>query len=282
MSSVVVETVAALRERLAAERTSKSIGFVPTMGALHQGHELLIRRARSECDVVVVSIFVNPLQFDRADDLRLYPRTLEHDVPLCERLQVDIVFVPPVEEMYPEEPRCTVHVARLADYLCGRHRPGHFHGVATVVLKLFDIVQPDRAYFGEKDAQQLAIVRRLVRDFNIPLEIVGVQTVREADGLAISSRNRHLTPDERRLAPALHDALVEAASQIASGIRDPIAVKRAAAGKIPSNPAVRLEYLEIVDPDEMQPVESVSGPVCIAGAMWVGGTRLIDNVRWPT
>jgi pantoate--beta-alanine ligase len=248
------------------------------MGALHEGHAQLIRLARDQCRTSAVSIFVNPLQFDRPDDLKAYPRTIDSDLAICSSLGVDFVFAPNAAEMYPQEPRCTVDIARLADHLCGRFRPGHFAGVATIVLKLFEIVQADRAYFGEKDAQQLAIIRRLVRDFNLPLEIVGVPTVREPDGLALSSRNQRLSAEERRLAPALHEALLEAARQIESGVTDPAAIRAAAAARIPENPVLRLEYLEIVEPEEMQPVQSVTGRVCVAGAMWVGTTRLIDNV----
>ena len=174
------------------------------MGALHAGHAALIDAARRECGVVVVSIFVNPLQFNNQDDLARYPRTLDADVELCRELGVDIVFAPSASEVYPEPPECSVDVGRLADHLCGKFRPGHFRGVATVVLKFFQMVQPHRAYFGEKDAQQLAIVRRLAADFNLPIEVVGVPTVREADGLAMSSRNRHLSAEERSLAPSLY------------------------------------------------------------------------------
>ena len=180
------------------------------MGALHAGHAALVDAARRECGVVVVSIFVNPLQFNSQDDLARYPRTLDADVELCRELGVDVVFAPSASEVYPEPPECSVDVGRLADHLCGKFRPGHFRGVATVVLKLFQMVQPHRAYFGEKDAQQLAIVTRLAADFNLPIEVVGVPTVREADGLAMSSRNRHLSAAERSLAPSLYRALEEA------------------------------------------------------------------------
>jgi pantoate--beta-alanine ligase len=180
--------------------------------------------------------------------------------------------------MYPSTPQCSVTVGSMADHLCGRYRPGHFQGVATVVLKLLDIVQPDRAYFGEKDAQQLAIVRRLVADFNVPVHIVGVPTVREADGLAVSSRNTRLNANERRVATALHDALERVDAQIAAGATDSAEITRAAAAGIPADPLLKLEYLEIVDPDDMQPVQTVTGPVRVAGALWVGSTRLIDNV----
>jgi pantoate--beta-alanine ligase len=248
------------------------------MGALHAGHARLIEQARRECQTVVVSVFVNPLQFDRSDDLEKYPRTLLADSAFCERLGVDLVFAPSPGEMYPAEPRCTVEVSRIGDHLCGQYRPGHFRGVATVVLKLLNIVQPERAYFGQKDAQQLAIIRRMVSDFNLPIEIVAVPTVREHDGLALSSRNQQLTPVERAVAGALYQALCEARRQIEAGVRDADHVKAAARAQIPDAPLLRLEYLEIVDPDEMQPVGRIDGPVCVAGALWVGVTRLIDNV----
>jgi pantoate--beta-alanine ligase len=283
MAAALIDTIAALRERLAGPRQSSAIiGFVPTMGALHAGHARLIERARRDCAVVAVSLFVNPLQFDRKDDLERYPRTLDADLDLCGRLAVDLVFAPPVAEMYPEPPACTIAVGHLADHLCGQYRPGHFQSVATVVAKLFGIVQPHRAYFGEKDLQQLTIIRRMVRDLNLPVEIVGVETVREPDGLALSSRNARLSPAERQLATALFRALQKAARMIAAGESDPARVRRAAAAEVPpGNPALRLEYLEVVDA-EMQPVARVSGRVHVAGALWVGATRLIDNVRSET
>jgi pantoate--beta-alanine ligase len=248
------------------------------MGALHAGHARLIDRARRDCGIVVVSIFVNPLQFDRKDDLERYPRTLAPDRDLCERMGVDFVFAPNAAEMYPSEPFCTVDVGTLGDDLCGRSRPGHFRGVATVVLKLLNIVQPQRAYFGEKDAQQLAIIRRLVIDLNVPVTIVGIPTVREPDGLALSSRNAHLSAAERPLAVALYRALCEARRQVDAGARDAAHIKAAAAATVPQDARLRLEYLEVVDPESMQPVAQVKGPVCIAGALWVGATRLLDNV----
>jgi len=278
--TVLIEGIAALRGTLRPLRGAGPVGLVPTMGALHAGHARLLEQARRECRTVVTTIFVNPLQFDRDDDLKRYPRTLEGDLELCARGGVDFVFAPPPAEMYPSPPRCTVDVGILGEHLCGQHRPGHFRGVATVVLKLLEIAQPDTAYFGEKDAQQLAIIRRLVADFNLPVAIVGVPTVREADGLAISSRNVHLSPDERRLAPALYRALCEVRDQIAAGVVDPSVTKASALKRIPKDPGVRLEYLEIVNPEDMQPVERISGPVCVAGAMWVGATRLIDNVMY--
>ena len=268
-----------LRVRLDRARAAGApVGLVPTMGALHAGHTALIERARRDCRCVVVSIFVNPLQFDREDDLRRYPRTLQTDVDTCGALGVDVIFAPRDAEMYPSPPACTVQIARLADHLCGRHRPGHFEGVATVVLKLLQIVQPARAYFGEKDAQQTAIVRRVVRDFNVPVDIVQVPIVREPDGLAISSRNVHLSRDERRVAPSLYRVLCTAQREITAGRTDAGAVRAAAAACLPDAAGLRLEYLEIVDPEDMQPVQAITGPVRIAGAMWVGGTRLIDNL----
>jgi len=277
----LVESIADVRRRLALQRGSGAIGLVPTMGALHAGHARLIEEARRECRFVVVSVFVNPLQFDRQDDLEGYPRTLQSDLEFCERTGVDLVFAPPAKEMYPTAPCCTVEVSRIGDHLCGRYRPGHFRGVATVVLKLFEIVQPDRAYFGEKDAQQLAVVRRLASDFNVPVAIVGVPTVRDSDGLALSSRNQRLSTDERKLAVSLYRALCEAKALIGAGVRDAGAVKAAAIGTIPADASLRLEYLEIVDPEEMQPVGRIDGPVCVAAALWVGSTRLIDNLLCP-
>jgi pantoate--beta-alanine ligase len=280
MAADAVTGIGAMRALLAPLRhRDKTIGLVPTMGALHAGHARLIERARIDCDCVVVSIFVNPLQFDRKDDLDRYPRALDADLALCTSRGVDFAFAPTAAEMYPKAPVCTVDPGRVAEHCCGRYRPRHFTGVATVVLKLLDIVQPDVAYFGEKDAQQLAVIRRLVSDFNVPVTVIGVPTVREADGLALSSRNRHLSPAERRLAPSLYDALTDAASHVAAGMTDAEDVKRHAATRIPTDERVRLEYLEVVDPDDFQPVERITEPVVIAGAMWVGGTRLIDNVR---
>ena len=253
---------------------------MPTMGALHAGHAALISQARNECDVVVVSIFVNALQFDNPDDLQRYPRTLDDDLALCRELAVDVVFAPGGAEMYPATPECTIDIGRLGDHLCGKFRPGHFRGVATVVSKLFHIVEPDVAYFGEKDAQQVAIVRRMVADLNSKVAIVEVPTVREADGLAMSSRNRHLTPDQRRSATALYRALLEARALMTNGERDPQTIRRVAADRIAQSSDLTLEYLEIVDAATMQPVDRIAATVRIAGAVWAGSTRLIDNFRY--
>jgi pantoate--beta-alanine ligase len=272
------ETVERLRAWRSGVSGGAAVGLVPTMGALHAGHAALIDAARRECEVVAVSIFVNPLQFNNQDDLARYPRTLEADVDFCRERGVDLVFAPATAEVYPEPLECSVDVGRLADHLCGRFRPGHFRGVATVVLKLFQMVQPHRAYFGEKDAQQLAIIKRLVADFNVPISVVGVPTVREADGLAISSRNRHLTAAERPLAVCLYQSLMEAKRRISSGERSSAAITQAAAAVISRSDTLRLEYLEVVDPVTLQPVDEIHGPVLVAGALWVGSTRLIDNV----
>jgi pantoate--beta-alanine ligase len=279
MSAEVAETIARVRAwRDDRRRAGQRVGFVPTMGALHEGHARLIETARQRGDHVIVSIFVNPLQFDRTDDLERYPRTLDADLRICNDLGVELVFAPAAGEMYPAEPLCTVTVRRLTDRLCGQFRPGHFDGVATVVTKLFDIVQPDVAYFGEKDAQQLAVIRRMVADLNIPVDIAGVPTVREVDGLALSSRNVRLSSEERPKAIALYRALREAERAIAGGERDARAVERLAAAVIPPDASLRLEYLEVVDPVELQRVDRIEGTVLVAGALWVGNTRLIDNV----
>jgi len=285
--TLVATSIADIRDALMPLRPLGPIGLVPTMGALHAGHASLIERARRDCQVVVVSIFVNPLQFDRQADLDKYPRPVDADLELCRRLGVDVVFAPPVAEMYPKEPLCAVEVARIGDHLCGRFRPGHFRGVATVVAKLFDIIQPDAAFFGEKDAQQLAIIRRMALDLNMPVQIIGLPTVREPDGLAVSSRNQQLSRDERAVALSLYKGLLAARRFAAMGMRDPASVKEAAAAvareyaarNSPSpDVSIRLEYLDLVDPEDMQPVDRIERPVLAAGAMWVGSTRLIDNL----
>jgi pantoate--beta-alanine ligase len=279
MSVELADTIAALRARLAPlRREAKAIGLVPTMGALHAGHVELIRRAGRECDCVVVSIFVNPIQFDRKDDFERYPRPVAGDMGVCGREGVDVVFAPSASEMYPRPQRSFVEVEALTDHLCGKFRPGHFRGVATVVAKLFSVVQPQRAYFGEKDAQQLAVIRRMVADLNLPLTIVEVPTVRESDGLAISSRNAYLNAEQRRSAAVLYQALTAARELAAQGQREAAAVKQEGLAVLARQPDVRVEYFEVVDSDEMQPVERMERPVRIAAAVWVGTTRLIDNV----
>jgi pantoate--beta-alanine ligase len=258
--------------------SKKNIGLVPTMGALHAGHERLMEMARRESDVLAVSIFVNPMQFGPNEDYSKYPRILSQDLEACERNSVDLVFTPSVEEMYPLPQLTFVDVGRLSEHLCGKFRPGHFRAVATVVMKLLNIVQPQRAYFGEKDLQQLTIIRRMVADLNVNVTIIGVPVVREADGLALSSRNKYLNGEERKSAPVLYRALQEAASRVRSGEKDASKVREVAVAVLANFPLIRVEYLEIVDPDELQPVATIAGPVRIAGAIWVGATRLIDNV----
>jgi pantoate--beta-alanine ligase len=275
----VVHSIEELRRALAPIRNARrSIGLVPTMGALHAGHGRLIETARRESACVVISIFVNSIQFDRNDDYSRYPRALPADLEFCAARGVDIVFAPTAEEMYPAAQHAFVEVNQISDHLCGRFRPGHFRGVATVVLKLLNIVQPDRAYFGEKDAQQVAVIRRMVKDLNIPVDIVEVPTVREADGLALSSRNAYLTAEERRVAPVLNRALQAAALSISAGSTCTAEIKKEALHVFAAHPQVRVEYLEIVSPSDMQPVEQITAPVRVAGAIWIGKTRLIDNV----
>jgi pantoate--beta-alanine ligase len=250
------------------------------MGALHAGHAALFDQARRENNFVVASIFVNPLQFDQKQDLARYPRTLERDLELCAQHGVDLVFAPTASEIYPQEPLTFVDSPVLAEHLCGAHRPGHFRGVATVVLKLLNLVAPERAYFGEKDAQQLAIIRRMVSDLNVPVEIVGVPTVREDDGLALSSRNQLLTPDQRRIAPALYRALDAARSQLDSGERSADAIRSAARAVLAGEPEIKVEYFEVSDPETLQPLAEVTGHALVAAAVFLGTIRLIDNVLW--
>src|SRR6185437_5430865 len=243
----IVEIVKNARDR------GRAIGFVPTLGALHAGHLKLMQEARRENNFVVVSIFVNPLQFDRKDDLDRYPRTLAADMAVCSTIPVDLVFTPSAAELYPREQRAFVDVPGLTNHLCGAFRPGHFRGVATVVAKLFNIVRPDRAYFGEKDAQQLAVIRRMVEDLNMPVAVVGIPTVREPDGLALSSRNKHLTAEQRQLATVLPRMLYQARSQVDKGERSASAISRAIKLMFRKYTELRLEYFEIVEPRTLKP-----------------------------
>lgn len=279
MILAVVSKIAHVRLLVAgARRRGLTVGVVPTMGALHAGHAALIRRAKQENGYVVVTLFVNPIQFNNPEDLARYPRPFEEDLDYCRSLLVNAVFAPQVSEMYPGELLTSVEVAGLSSRLEGEFRPGHFRGVATVVTKLLNIVQADRAYFGEKDAQQLAIVQKMVADLNLPVEIVPVPTVREEDGLALSSRNRLLTAEERAVAPALYRALATARACIENGTTSAAEARRAAMAVLSGTP-FRLEYLEVVDPATFQPVERITGEVRIAAAAWLGNVRLIDNVR---
>jgi pantoate--beta-alanine ligase len=276
----VVQTIAAVRRAVAdARRRGLTVGLVPTMGALHEGHASLLRAARAEAGYVVVSIFVNPTQFGPAEDLARYPRTPEHDLEVCAREGADLIFAPEPAVMYPPGFRTYVEVHGLQDVLCGASRPGHFRGVATVVLKLFNVVQPDVAFFGEKDAQQLQIIRHMVHDLGVPVALRGCAIVREADGLALSSRNAYLNPEQRRHAIVLHQALEEARARIEAGERDAAAVQGALAARLASVPGAVVDYAAVVDHDSLQPLTHLRGRVLIAVAVKFGGTRLIDNLQ---
>ncbi len=279
----VAETAAGCREQLDRARAAgRQVGLVPTMGALHDGHVSLVARARAECDTVVVSIFVNPLQFGDAGDLAAYPRTLERDLLVCAEAGADVVFVPSVGEMYPswpESPATTVSVRGVSECWEGASRPGHFDGVATVVAKLFAVAGPCRAYFGDKDFQQLAVVRRLAADLCLPVEVVGCAIVREPDGLALSSRNVRLSSVERAAAPALRRALDAGQAAVAAGSRSGRDVARAMAAVVALEPLVELDYAVAVDADGLHVVDTITDPsgVRLLVAARVGPVRLIDN-----
>lgn len=254
-----------------------SVGLVPTMGYLHPGHISLIERARKENDMVVVSIFVNPIQFGPNEDLDKYPRDMAHDREVCEKAGAELIFAPEPSEMYPSENLVFVDIKELGNGLCGAKRPGHFRGVCTVVSKLFNIVLPDRAYFGEKDAQQLAIIRRMVKDLNFGTEIVSCPIVREPDGLAMSSRNLYLSPEERKAALSLSRSLSAAKELMRKGEKDSVKIREAIVAGISAEPLVKIDYAEIVDSADLSPVEKIEKPVLAAAAVYFGKTRLIDN-----
>ncbi|HEX2267690.1 MAG TPA: pantoate--beta-alanine ligase [Actinomycetota bacterium] len=278
-------TTSAERFRRACEEARSrgdTVGFVPTMGALHQGHARLLKRARDETAYVALSIFVNPLQFGSGEDLAAYPRTLERDRAVAESLRTDVLFSPNVEEMYGAgPPQVTVDPGPLGDRLEGASRPGHFRGVLTVVAKLFNVVGPSRSYFGEKDAQQLALVRRMVSDLDVPVEVIGCPTVREIDGVALSSRNSYLLPEDRRAAPVLFDALSTAASLVRRGERRADVLRAEMAKRIGAEPRARLDYVAIVDDVSWEDVETVSGAARALVAAQIGPARLIDNLLLP-
>jgi len=257
-------------------RSNKSVGFVPTMGALHAGHRALMERARKENDVVVVSIYVNPTQFGAGEDFDKYPRTFEADENICAEAGVDCIFAP--ESLYDKNARTWVQVGELEDVLCGISRPGHFRGVATVVTKLFSIVRPDRAYFGRKDAQQLLILQILSRDLNLGCEIVPCETVREADGLALSSRNRYLSARDRKQALAIPRALEYCRTQVAKGERDAMKLLGEMAEILGQQPDLEIDYVAIVDAHTLVDLKRLTGDVLVAIAAKVGSTRLIDNI----
>jgi pantoate--beta-alanine ligase len=261
-----------------ARMTRKRVGLVPTMGALHEGHLSLVRAAKKRCDAVVASIFVNPTQFGPTEDLAKYPRPMERDRALLEEEGVDILFAPSVEEVYGSGSITWVLVEGLSEKLDGRSRPGHFRGVATVVAKLFNIIEPKSAFFGQKDAAQLAVIRRMVRDLNFPVEIIAVSIVREPDGLAMSSRNAYLSPEERCRALVLQRSLRRAEAEFQSGQRIAAKLISAALEVLASEPQVAVDYLEVVNPDTLEPVERITQTALLAIAARVGSTRLIDNV----
>ncbi len=272
-------TTAATRAALEQARArGLTVGLVPTMGALHEGHLSLIRKARADGGVVIVSIFVNPTQFGQGEDLRHYPRPLEHDRDLAAAAGADLIFAPSVLEMYPEGYSTWVDLEGLTAGLCGRSRPGHFRGVCTVVTKLLNICRPDRAYFGEKDAQQLVVVTRMARDLNLAVEIVPCPTVREADGLALSSRNARLTAEQRQEAPVLYRALLAARELLHGGERDAAVLDGTVRSVLAEATLGRIDYVEIVNKADLSPVVTVRGECLIAVAVWFGDTRLIDNI----
>ena len=273
--STIPEARAACRDVRASR---KRLGLIPTMGALHEGHLSLVRAAKAQCDAVAVSIFVNPTQFGPTEDLSKYPRQFERDCRLLEKESVEILFSPPVEEIYPGGQVTWVVVEGLSEKLDGRSRPGHFRGVTTIIAKLFHIVEPEAAFFGQKDAAQLAVIRRMVHELNFPVEIVACPIVREADGLAMSSRNAYLNREERGRALVLQRSLQRAQQEFQAGERIAARLISAAKEVLTREPRVRLDYFEIVDPDTLDPVERISGKTLVAIAAYVGSTRLIDNL----
>ncbi|UCF35225.1 MAG: pantoate--beta-alanine ligase [Phycisphaerales bacterium] len=256
----------------------ETVGLVPTMGALHEGHLSLIRASRQRCNVTVVTIFVNPKQFGPNEDLDAYPRPLEKDLEACRAEGVDVVFVPSVEKMYPPDSSTDVHVARVSEGLCGAHRPGHFDGVTTVVLKLFNILPADVAFFGEKDYQQLMVIKRMVRDLDVPIEIVGCPIVREPDGLAMSSRNVYLSEEERKQAGCLSRSLFDAVRHVRSGERNCAELTRRIRQQIEMAGPSTIDYIEIVDAETLEPLATVDRLARICLAVRIGPARLIDNI----
>lgn len=254
-----------------------SIGLVPTMGYLHNGHKSLIDKARQENDKVIVSIFVNPIQFGPNEDFEKYPRNMEHDLQVCSDAGADIIFSPAVIEMYPEKNLVYIDVNELGDNLCGAARPGHFRGVCTVVAKLFNIIMPDKAYFGQKDAQQLAIIKRMVNDLNFDIKIISCPIIREDDGLAMSSRNSYLSLQERKAALIISQSLESAKKMIINGERNGEILRQFVIDKISNEPLARIDYIDIVDACTLKPVNDIVAPILVAAAVYIGKTRLIDN-----
>ncbi|MCQ6273904.1 pantoate--beta-alanine ligase [Bacillus sp. V3B] len=279
IATKVITTIVELQEVIKAEKSAqKTIGFVPTMGYLHEGHVALLTNARQENDIVVLSVFVNPLQFGPKEDLSSYPRDFDHDQKVAEEAGVDIIFYPSVTEMYPNELSVTVQVNKRTDVLCGSSRPGHFDGVATVLTKLFHLIQPDHAYFGKKDAQQLAVIDGLVKDFNFPLQVVPVDTVREQDGLAKSSRNVYLSTEERDQAPALYHSLKMGVDMIEAGEEDPEKIISSIKNKIQTETSGIIDYVSVLTYPGLEKVDQITGSYIIALAVKFKKARLIDNV----
>ncbi len=276
----VIKSISEIKKKVKDyKKDGLTIAFVPTMGFLHEGHLALVRKAKELGDRVVVSIFVNPIQFGPKEDFKEYPRDLERDLKLLEKEGVDLVFVPEAEEMYPPDFQTYVEVKELSQGLCGAFRPGHFKGVCTVVLKLFNIVQPDVAVFGEKDYQQLQIIRQMVKDLNLDVKVIGHPTVRERDGLAMSSRNIYLSPEERESALSLYQALCLARELVKEGEKDPEVIKNKIREFIESRPFTKVQYVEIVDPETLKPLKKIEGPALCALSVFVGKARLIDNMK---
>lgn len=277
------ETIQSIRSLVKAARDSgKNIGLVPTMGALHVGHISLIEAARKKCDYVVVSIFVNPTQFVPGEDFEKYPRPFEADLDICEKAGVDAVFAPTPEQMYPVENITWVNVKKLTESLCGQFRRGHFQGVTTVCSKLFNIVAPDFAFFGQKDAQQTIVIRRMAADLNMPLEIVVCPTVRESNGLAISSRNKYLSEQQKKDASNIYKSLRKCRQMIDAGVKDTSEIIAEMRNILQQVPSIEIEYISIVDADTLQNIEYITGKVLIAVAVRMGPARLIDNILLDT
>lgn len=275
----IINQIDKLRSAVSSARSdNKKIGFVPTMGALHDGHRSLIERAVTECDFVIVSIFVNPTQFEQGSDYDSYPRTLDADAKICKTVGADIVFAPNASEMYPKELLSWVQVEKMTEGLCGAFRKGHFKGVTTVCAKLFNIVQADRAYFGKKDAQQLAVIKKMVSDLNFPLEIIGCETVREPDGLAMSSRNKYLTEQQRKQAPLVYASLQLCEFLVSQGQSDVKFLKSEMEKLLGKGELLKPEYIEFVDAATLDPVDGFSNDVLVAIACYLGKARLIDNI----
>jgi pantoate--beta-alanine ligase len=275
----VAKTIESVRNLVKAARSKgEIIGFVPTMGALHIGHISLIEAAAKKCDFVVVSIFVNPTQFGPGEDFEKYPRPLKADLEICRKAGVDVVFAPSPQQMYPGENLTWVNVEKLTEQLCGRFRPGHFSGVTTVCAKLFNIVAPDIAFFGQKDAQQAIVIKRMVTDLNMPLEIVVCPTVRQADGLAVSSRNQYLTRQQKKNAPLIYKSLQKCQKLIEDGVADSKTIINQMRKILQQAPSIKIEYISIVDADTLQELKKITGKVLTAVAVKIGSTRLIDNI----